>query len=181
MEHPAAVNKTISASPSTRRAWIEIARPQTGAASFYGVALHPEGVDRNIATLGTTLSAPRSPSTRRAWIEIQTRLLTTRSKKSVALHPEGVDRNVYQRFIRLALFGGSPSTRRAWIEIKGVDLSEHQGTSPSTRRAWIEIFAVGVRPAFSIVALHPEGVDRNRSLYTAARVRGRRPPPGGRG
>ena len=34
----------------------------------------------------------------------------------------------------------SPSTRRAWIEIKGIDLSEHQGT----------------------VALHPEGVDRNR-------------------
>ena len=75
----------------------------------------------------------------------------------------------------------SPSTRKAWIEISFTILWDLSCASPSTRRAWIEIFAVGVRPAFSIVALHPEGVDRNRSLYTAARVRGRRPPPGGRG
>ena len=57
----------------------------------------------------------------------------------------------------------SPSTRRAWIEINNAFTSASVGMvmSPSTRRAWIEI-AYGVRPAFSvIVALHPEGVDRN--------------------
>ena len=33
--------------------------------------------------------------------------------------------------------------------------------SPSTRRAWIEISSILFKKAASLVALHPEGVDRN--------------------
>ena len=79
------------ASPSTRRAWIEIisliCSGKTGV-----VALHPEGVDRNYYTLSPT---PLKP---------------------VALHPEGVDRNFFGYDIA-NLDRGSPSTRRAWIEM----------------------------------------------------------------
>ena len=55
-------------SPSTRRAWIEIGIACT---SFLisAVALHPEGVDRNLAANPIVLVI------------------------AVALHPEGVDRN----------------------------------------------------------------------------------------
>ena len=78
-------------SPSTRRAWIEIAHAHFLTAS-YTVALHPEGVDRNF----------------------QHHLLRLRFR--VALHPEGVDRNRQSSsFGRSTL--RSPSTRRAWIEI----------------------------------------------------------------
>ena len=56
------------------------------------VALHPEGVDRNLL---------QAMFTQHTW---------------VALHPEGVDRNVKSGQPRLDLFA-SPSTRRAWIEI----------------------------------------------------------------
>ena len=55
-------------SPSTRRAWIEITR-QKAKPCKYAVALHPEGVDRNI----------------NRWL--------AREQDKVALHPEGVDRN----------------------------------------------------------------------------------------
>ena len=57
-------------SPSTRRAWIEIAGFQKRYSRTY-VALHPEGVDRNST------------------------LPKTGPKISVALHPEGVDRNIF--------------------------------------------------------------------------------------
>ena len=57
-----------------------------------GVALHPEGVDRNYPTPPSINGDATSPSTRRAWIEIY--------------------------WCVASLFmGGSPSTRRAWIEI----------------------------------------------------------------
>ena len=36
-----------SRSPSTRRAWIEIQMADNGIYGFVDVALHPEGVDRN--------------------------------------------------------------------------------------------------------------------------------------
>ena len=57
------------ASPSSRRAWIEI----VGVAKKnrpLGVALLAEGVDRNpgLGLLGSLRT--RSPSSRRAWIEI---------------------------------------------------------------------------------------------------------------
>ena len=56
------------------------------------VALHPEGVDRNLSRFRHLAFLDKSPSTRRAWIEICgrfTRFITI----YVALHPEGVDRN----------------------------------------------------------------------------------------
>ncbi len=56
------------ASPSTRRAWIEISSSCT-CLTISAVALHPEGVDRNVLHF--------------AFIR----------KILVALHPEGVDRN----------------------------------------------------------------------------------------
>ena len=59
-----------SSSPSTRRAWIEI-YPAFIHRDFLRVALHPEGVDRNMVE--------RSPCDKVI---------------GVALHPEGVDRNL---------------------------------------------------------------------------------------
>ena len=38
--------------------------------------------------------------------------------------------------------------------------------SPSTRRAWIEITVLRILAAMLLVALHPEGVDRN-NLWSA--------------
>ena len=55
----------------------------------------------------------------------------------------------------------SPSTRRAWIEIRSARRLCKQNRSPSTRRAWIEIQRLSARHGGSLVALHPEGVDRN--------------------
>ena len=80
----------------------------------------------------------------------------------VALHPEGVDRNTRHSF-STAASGWSPSTRRAWIEI-GWNRREALAAaeSPSTRRAWIEILNRGSDTEAAAVALHPEGVDRNR-------------------
>ena len=59
----------------------------------YNVALHPEGVDRNV--IGS--------------FYLYTLL--------VALHPEGVDRNP-EYDMTAAKKMKSPSTRRAWIEIE---------------------------------------------------------------
>ena len=100
-----------------------------------------------------------SPSTRRAWIEISD------SSKNVllslvALHPEGVDRNANHSLLR-PLPKGSPSTRRAWIEIFRMNSIHFSRWSPSTRRAWIEISDSSKNVLLSLVALHPEGVDRN--------------------
>ena len=60
---------TPSASPSTRRAWIEIDSADNDVHPV-GVALHTEGVDRNALEGGRSF-----------WL-------------GVALHTEGVDRNV---------------------------------------------------------------------------------------
>ena len=40
--------------------------------------------------------------------------------------------------------------------------------SPSTRRAWIEILLLSLLPLSLLVALHPEGVDRNRCVFFIA-------------
>ena len=80
-------------SPSTRRAWIEIFTASTVLRRRTAVALHPEGVDRNISSSIRAVYSGSSPSTRRAWIEISRRTL-----KSMPYL--------------------SPSTRRAWIEIQ---------------------------------------------------------------
>ena len=82
-----------------------------------------------------------SPSTRRAWIEI------IRSHAPVIIPV-------------------SPSTRRAWIEIScAFAVATLYFPSPSTRRAWIEIRLESVSGWPSVVALHPEGVDRNCVRY----------------
>ena len=60
--------------------------------SVFAVALHPEGVDRNLMP------------------EIMLNLY------GVALHPEGVDRNLFSLKLGIILML-SPSTRRAWIDI----------------------------------------------------------------
>ena len=56
-------------SPSSRRAWIEIA-PRAAVARGYAVALLAEGVDRNMSAMPLWYAVLLSPSSRRAWIEI---------------------------------------------------------------------------------------------------------------
>ena len=58
-------------SPSTRRAWIEIPPQQKKKPNTWRVALHPEGVDRNIRQKAPEINKVASPSTRRAWIEMR--------------------------------------------------------------------------------------------------------------
>ena len=54
--------------------------------------------------------------------------------------------------------------------------------SPSTRRAWIEMARKGRQmDDLILVALHPEGVDRNLAHPAARCACWSRPPPGGRG
>ena len=84
-------------SPSSRRAWIEIARGGAPAALPL-VALLAEGVDRN------------------HWYNA----LDAEGAK-VALLAEGVDRNADRAGERDRRVG-SPSSRRAWIEITGTTL-----------------------------------------------------------
>ena len=59
-------------SPSSRRAWIEMALTATQKAGC-GVALLAEGVDRNPLHSGSLPRMKESPSSRRAWIEIKPR------------------------------------------------------------------------------------------------------------
>ena len=94
------------------------------------VALHPEGVDRNIHMLDVVHGRRLSPSTRRAWIEIRYRgdrcpdrgspstrrawieicaaSVADMSITAVALHPEGVDRNLFLRQLRADRDGRPP-------------------------------------------------------------------------
>ena len=72
MRCPYSCSFCIALSPSTRRAWIEIA-PDHNNREHRNVALHPEGVDRNRPALFFLCSSA-----------------------TVALHPEGVDRNIYE-------------------------------------------------------------------------------------
>ena len=70
-------------SPSTRRAWIEILSfPKIVNSSE--VALHPEGVDRNVAMARPFQYDP------------------------VALHPEGVDRNYKSCKIQIVIKSSRP-------------------------------------------------------------------------
>ena len=121
------------------------------------VALHPEGVDRNIDFLHTVRGFCR-----------------------VALHPEGVDRNIL--LYKLRQIGvESPSTRRAWIEIYGATL-ENGMVAVALHPEGVDRNRYSIC-SFSepSVALHPEGVDRNlESCVVLFGVSGR-PPPGGRG
>ena len=104
----------LAASPSSRRAWIEIRNCRAGRL-IRKVALLAEGVDRNDDIITQVHCNCRSPSSRRAWIEILLFKLV------------------------LALVARSPSSRRAWIEIQLNYWNTYTAKSPSSRRAWIEI------------------------------------------
>ena len=80
------------ASPSSRRAWIEISFLQNKGRARW-VALLAEGVDRNME-----------------------HSIKAIHEKEVALLAEGVDRN-YPYWFAWVEFAVSPSSRRAWIEI----------------------------------------------------------------
>ena len=82
-----------AASPSSRRAWIEIQR-NPSLTLRRAVALLAEGVDRNSKRSNKAAQGDKSPSSRRAWIEI---MVGDRVAKlqAVALLAEGVDRNLY--------------------------------------------------------------------------------------
>ena len=100
------------------------------------VALHPEGVDRNIS--GAAVGFQKSVALHPEGVDRNQKSKTAAQvQTAVALHPEGVDRNHAKRIAR------------------------HRVTSPSTRRAWIEISFLCAQNWNGNVALHPEGVDRN--------------------
>ena len=102
------------ASPSSRRAWIEILWLLLGLVVAL-VALLAEGVDRNYRGGCSYMLVCR-----------------------VALLAEGVDRNLIMS-MPIAMSAKSPSSRRAWIEITVFVVSKKRVLSPSSRRAWIEI------------------------------------------
>ena len=81
------------ASPSSRRAWIEIFFPLALYVNFT-VALLAEGVDRNSKRSNKAAQGDKSPSSRRAWIEIRVGDRVAKLQ-AVALLAEGVDRNLY--------------------------------------------------------------------------------------
>ncbi len=147
-----------SASPSSRRAWIEIQSNiycltgnfvallaegvdrnpfRARRASPRRVALLAEGVDRNLETTAEVPVSARLPSSRRAWIEIASGGAPPALPR-VALLAEGVDRNIRRPH--------SP---------------QYSLPSPSSRRAWIEILTPSTFWQSSSVALLAEGVDRN--------------------
>ena len=70
-ELAAVLAATDKASPSSRRAWIEIARAGIRLVDAV-VALLAEGVDRNSLYHRQYTEVKSSPSSRRAWIEIAT-------------------------------------------------------------------------------------------------------------
>ena len=80
-------------SPSSQRAWIEIAKPQRQDQPK-PVALLAEGVDRNLRCFRPCYRLAVSPSSQRAWIEILFGLRCF-CYFSVALLAEGVDRNLF--------------------------------------------------------------------------------------
>ena len=147
------------ASPSSRRAWIEILSASSPTAKCAG-----------------------SPSSRRAWIEIQ-RDIRPAGLGRVALLAEGVDRNYCSsQWVRLshevALLAEGVDSNWPWpiesvvhcvaLLAEGVDRNRltvffvvASVQSPSSRRAWIEIRAAEASATVSYVALLAEGVDRN--------------------
>ena len=78
-------------SPSTRRAWIEIKQSKR-AQTPVCVALHPEGVDRNLNLTGK-VSTNTAVALHPEGVDRNLRLYGLQFTIDVALHPEGVDRN----------------------------------------------------------------------------------------
>ena len=145
----------MTASPSSRRAWVEI-DADTSWHSNSNVALLAEGVGRNLITAVWTISA------------------------AVALLAEGVGRNLVTLFEILQIIQ-SPSSRRAWVEIRPRGGRRGPCPSPSSRRAWVEIFVLLALVLSAVVALLAEGVGRNWLPITLLAEMLGRPPRGGRG
>ena len=148
-----------NASPSAKRAWIEIGTNKSWDPPK-PVALCEEGVDRNCLGGAFPAGVPGSPSAKRAWIEIVLpRCFSQRSRSPsakrawieicfrgvlyhctrVALCEEGVDRN------NGTTAAGDKITFVALCE-EGVDRNlvppvqlQPDQRSPSAKRAWIEI------------------------------------------
>ena len=146
-----------AASPSSRRAWIEILQHEHRF-NFGRVALLAEGVDRNMVSIKKEIRAYKSPSSRRAWIEMFPSPPPPGTIWTVALLAEGVDRNV------LHLESGCPD--QVALLAEGVDRN--------TREELEKI-------PTSKVALLAEGVDRNEMDVDKVIGLERRPPRGGRG
>ena len=126
-------------SPSSRRAWIEMICP-AGQWGGVAVALLTEGVDRNWLHQRCRPKSKRSPSSRRAWIEMDD-VARQEALRKVALLTEGVDRNICSPKV--------PNILRVALLTEGVDRNTNAQqraaaaiTSPSSRRAWIEIVGV---------------------------------------
>ena len=140
--HPCAPVLSL-ASPSSRRAWIEMPSRSLGS-YLLSVALLAEGVDRNSLCKDGDVA-----------------------HYTVALLAEGVDRNQIGVDFGL-LVNWSPSSRRAWIEIPDFCGLGNALVSPSSRRAWIEILWLLLGFVVALVALLAEGVDRNHDYFTSA-------------
>ena len=160
------------ASPSSRRAWIEIEPALRHAGRENCVALLAEGVDRN--SRRTTPLRPTnrsSPSSRRAWIEI-IYIGPSILGYIVALLAEGVDRNKVVGagvdilvIVALLAEGVDRNICAIWRRI-------YHTSSPSSRRAWIEISSYPPLFTATVVALLAEGVDRNLTLPFFASLTG---------
>ena len=107
-------------SPSVRKVWIEIARP-------------------DICWLCYT-----SPSVRKVWIEIFSKALTLVSGSSHLLW--GRCGLKYRGRSIILVMKRSPSVRKVWIEISRLITSFRYKSSPSVRKVWIEIVASTNKP-----------------------------------
>ena len=101
------------ASPSSRRAWIEITSTHTGMVSSL-VALLAEGVDRN--TSGVSAVVDWFVALLAEGVDRNLNSLNIAPGSKVALLAEGVDRNLWEN-VKFDPDDLSPSSRRAWIEI----------------------------------------------------------------
>ena len=124
------------ASPSSRRAWIEIFLPAQKELTRL-VALLAEGVDRNHLLLAIP-QVFQHVALLAEGVDRNNEAPEFVRNRAVALLAEGVDRNP-TKGVDIDIVKGSPSSRRAWIEISGSRFSAVLLKSPSSRRAWIEI------------------------------------------
>ena len=127
-----------SPSPSSRRAWIEIPFSRTLRRVSGSPSSRRAWIEIACNAAGFPAAFP-SPSSRRAWIEICFSQGLHDTFAAVALLAEGVDRNIY-----------TPGEKTGMVR------------SPSSRRAWIEIPCPSSSPRQCLVALLAEGVDRNQ-------------------
>ena len=166
-----------------RQILLPFAQKQMKTLSVFAVALHPEGVDRNLVkSMADYVQNKVSPSTRRAWIEIYPiRVLSSDASSSPSTRRAWIE---MRNFSTAAGFSSrSPSTRRAWIEIRhDRDLHAHLQQSPSTRRAWIEMSTCTCSPRScrGSPSTRRAWIEIDRVFFIAFSDQ-RRPPPGGRG